>query len=199
MKEFNEELANQLAAEAIANPPEEIPVPTLERMQQLAAEVNDIDDRIAKNQARIDELNERRNAIMHKELVDMMDETHVQKLQVGGRVFKASAYYKALIPADQPNHPGLDWLEANEAGSLIKNSVIAVFPRGTEEEAKLAADLMKKRFQMAEVIRSRTVHHMTLTAWLKEVHQSGDPTKMPPLDMVGGIVGRIVKVSNAKE
>jgi hypothetical protein len=168
-------------------------------MQALAAEVNDIDTRIAKNQARIDELNERRLAIVAGELIDMMDRAHVQLLQVGGRKFKAEPYYKAVIPTEDPE-PGLDWLEENDAGDLVKNEVVAFFPRGAEEEAKLAADLLKKRFQMADVSRKRTVHWMTLTKWLKEMHQSSDINKiMPPLDIIGGIIGRIVKITNLKE
>jgi hypothetical protein len=195
----DDDLAAELAAEAVRESPEEAPKPTLERMQQLAAEVNDIDDRIAKNQARIDELNERRNAILNAELVELMDTAHVQSLQVGGRKFQPQPYYKAVIPAENPG-PGLDWLEANEAGDLIKNLVIGSFPRGCEDDARLAADLMQKRFQMATVSRERSVHWMTLTKWLKELHQSGDSTKtLPPLDIIGGIIGRVVKISNVKD
>jgi hypothetical protein len=199
MADDDDELAAELAAEAAAVSPDEPEAPTLERMQALAAEVNDIDTRIAKNQARIDELNERRLKIVAGELIDMMDATHIQMLQVGGRKFKAEPYYKAVIPAEDPE-PGLDWLEENDAGDLVKNEVVAFFPRGAEEEAKLAADLLKKRFQMADVSRKRTVHWMTLTKWLKEMHQSSDINKiMPPLDLIGGIIGRIVKISNLKE
>ena len=196
MSTTDEELANELAAEAAAASPDEPAANTLERMQQLAAEVNDIDDRIAKNEARIKELKERRQAIVASELIDMMDQTHIQMIQVGGRKFQASPYYKAVIPVAEQNHPGFQWLEEHEAGDLIKNSVTAFFPRGAEDEAALAVDLLRKRFQMATVERKREVNHMTLTKWLKELHQSGDPNKvMPPLDVVGGTIGRVVKIT----
>jgi hypothetical protein len=53
---------------------------------------------------------------------------------------------------------------------------------------------------MADILRQRTVHWMTLTKWLKELHQSHDMHKiMPPLDIIGGIIGRIVKITNIKE
>jgi hypothetical protein len=200
MSDLNEQqLAAQLAEEAMAVPPEEAPAPTLERMQALAAEVNDIDERIVKNQQRIDELNARRQEIVTKELVDMMDATHIPMLQVGDRKFKAEPYYKAVIPAENPE-PGLDWLEDNDAGDLIKTEVIASFPRGCEAEAVEAYRLLRERFQMADTTRKRTVHWMTLTKWLKELHQSHDMNKiMPPLDIIGGIIGRIVKISKIKE
>lgn len=187
----------ELAAEALAAVPADAEAPTLERMQQLAAEVNDIDERIAKNEARIAELNARRTQIVMSELVDLMDTAQVPMLEVGGRKFKAQAYYKAAIPVEDQDHPGYDWLEANAAGDLIKNQVVADFPRGSEEEAKTAEHLMKLRFQMAQVRRIRTVHWATLTKWLKETHESGD--LMPPLETVGGSVGRIVKITKAKE
>jgi hypothetical protein len=184
-----------VAAEAATVPPVEAEAPTLERMQALAEEVNDIDERIAKNEARIKELQDRRYAILGTELVDLMDRAHVPMLQVGKRKFTAAPYYKAVIPTENPG-PGLDWLEANDAGDLIKNEVVAAFPRGAEDEAKLAADLLRKRFQMAAVERRRTVHWATLTSWLKEVHQSGDT--LPPLDLIGGTIGRTVKITNTK-
>lgn len=199
MSEDDARLAAELAAEAAANPPEAASAPTLERMQQLAAEVNDIDERIAKNEARIAELNERRRVIVENELVEMMDKAHVQMIQAGGRIFKPQPYYKAVIPVAEQDHPGFTWLEEHEAGDLIKNQVIATFPRGTEEEAEAAVTLMRERFQMATVEKRRDVHHMTLTKWLREMHESGDPNKiMPPLDVIGGTIGRVVKITSSK-
>lgn len=193
-------LAAELVAEAIAASPDASEGDTLERMERLAAEVNDIDDRIAKNEARIKELKERRNTIVMGELIELMDETHVQMLQVGGRKFKAEGYYKAAIPVAEQNHPGYTWLEEHDAGDLIKNTVTAEFPKGADEDARLAEDLIRKRFQMATVYRKREVHWATLTAWLKELFLSRDPDKvMPPLDVIGGSVGRTVKITNARE
>jgi hypothetical protein len=194
----DDDLAATLAAEAQAASPG-LPgaPPTLERMQQLAAEVADIDDRIAKNEARIKELADRRNAIVFKDLVELMDDAQVGKLEVGGWVFKAGPYYKAAIPVEDQNHPGYAWLEANDAGDLIKNQVVLEFPRGAEDDAKLAEDLCRKRFQQADVSRKRAVHWGTLTKWLKETHEGGHT--MPPLDVIGGTVGRVVKITKAKE
>jgi len=170
---------------------------TLERMRQLAAELNDIDDRIAKNEARILELQVRRLAIITKDLVELMDDADVPLLQVEGRQFKAMAYYRASIPIEDQNHPGLEWLETHDAGDLIKNQIVAEFARGSNEEAKLAEHLIKTRFQQAEVSRRRSVHHATLTKWLREMHESGE--QLPPLDLIGGTVGRIVKITQVKE
>jgi hypothetical protein len=194
----DDDLSATLAAEAqAASPADAEAPPTLERMQQLAAEVADIDERIEKNTLRIAVLQARRNAIVTRELVELMDDAHVTQLQVGADVFKAGPYYKAVIPVEDQNHPGYAWLEAHEAGSLIKNQVVLEFPRGSEDDAKLAEDMCRKRFQQAEVSRKRMVHHGTLTKWLREVHESGDT--MPPLDVIGGTVGRIVKITKAKE
>lgn len=194
-----EVLAAELAAEATtvaaqAAPPE---APTLERMQQLAAEILDIDNRIEKNTARIEELMERRNTIVMGDLVEMMDATRITKLEVDGHTFKAGPYYKAVIPSENPT-PGLDWLEAHDAGDLVKNAVVAAFPRESAAEAIAAAQLLRERYQMATVTRERSVHWMTLTAWLKEAHQSGDPERMPPLDLIGGKIGRVVRVTKPK-
>jgi hypothetical protein len=200
MANTDDSLAAELAAEALAASPDAPEGSTLERMEQLAAEVNDIDDRIAKNMARVKELQDRRFNIMTSELIELMDEAHVQMVQVGGRKFQAQPYYKAVIPVAEQDHPGYTWLEEHDAGDLIKNVVTAEFPKGADSDARLAEDLIRKRFQMASVFRKREVHHMTLTAWLKEMHQSTDPDKvMPPLDVIGGSMGRIVKITNSRE
>jgi len=194
----DDDLLAELAAEATAagDSPEEVATPTLERMQQLAAEVNDIDERIAKNEARIKELQARRLAILSRELVELMDTAHVPMMQVGRRKFTAGPYYKAALPPEEPG-PGLDWLEEHKAGDLIKNEVVATFPRGADDEAILAADLLRKRFQMATIERKRTVHWMTLTSWLKEMHQGGET--LPPLDIIGGTIGRTVRITNTNK
>lgn len=197
------DLAAELAAEAIAaafpEGKEAAERPTLESMQALAEEVIDIDERIEKNEARIRELRARRDTILTASLVDMMDEAGVSLLQVGDRKFQAGPFYKALIPVEDQNHPGLVWLDEHGAGDLIKNVITVTFPKGSDDEARLAEQLIRQRFQMADVTRQRAVHHMTLTAWLKEMHQSTNPNKvMPPLDVIGGIIGRIVKISKAK-
>ncbi len=198
MKE-DDDLVAALAAEAEASPPEAAEPATLERMQALAAEVNKIDDELGELEAQVKELVDRRNKILGKDLIEMMDTKHVEKLQVSGRIFKAGPYFKAAIPAENPM-PGLDWLEAHEAGDLIKNEVGAVFPRGFEEEAQEAFKMLVEHYQMATIERKRSVHWATLTSWLKEMHLSTDPNKvMPPLDIIGGIIGRVVKVTNAKE
>lgn len=190
---IDKDLLAELAAEAV--PPDDS-APTLERMQVLAAEVNDIDERIAKNQARILELQERRNTILGTELVEMMDRAHVPLVQVGTRKFVVGQFYKAVLPNENPQ-PGLDWIDENGYGDIIKNEVTAQFPKGADDEARLAADLLRKRFQMASISSKRTVHHMTLTSWLKELHQSGDT--LPPLDIIGGTMGRTVRISDLKK
>jgi hypothetical protein len=199
MTKADDELAAALVAEAMdaakASPPDDR-ADTLERMQELASEVADIDERIAKNEARIRELQARRVTIVTGDLVSLMDDAHVSMLEVGSNVFKAQAYYKAVIPIENPE-PGLNWLEANDAGDLIKNEVVLAFPRGAEDDAKLAEDLCRKRFQQADVIRKRTVHWATLTSWLKETHEGGH--LMPPLELIGGAVGRIVKITTKKD
>lgn len=184
------------AAEAAVSPAGGASAPTLEQMRALAAEVVDIDQRVAKNQARISELQARRNTILTRELVEMMDHegARLTHLEIDGWSFRPRHYVHANIPKENPD-PGHDWLEKHKAGDLIKNTVTAEFPREHAAMAKKAERYLREHFQMATVARTRFVPWARLTSWLRELILSDDPKKIvPPLDIMGASVGRVVEV-----
>lgn len=175
------------AAEA---PPED----ALEYAQKLAGEVNAIDSRLTKWGEVAAELQKRRNEILGKVLPDLMDEKKIEAVRVDGRTFEVAPYFKASIPSDNPD-PGHDWLEAHGHGDIIKNTIVVTLPRDSEEMAKKIETYVRQNFQEAIVERKRQVPWASLTAWLKELWNSGDPNKvLPPLDIMGATIGRVVKV-----
>lgn len=188
------EMEQEILAEADKAPPEN----ALEAIQTLAEEVDTLDTRIAKGNALLRQLNDRRNAILSKELVTLMDDNKVEAVTVNGRVYSAEQYYKAAIP-EAHRDAAHDWLEEHEAGSLITNTIVVTLPADSEELAKTIEDELRKRFQEAIVERKRMVPWARLTSWLKELVLSTDEDKvLPPLDIMGATIGRLVKIKEPK-
>lgn len=192
---FLADLAAEAEAEANQPPPED----ALEFVQKLGEEVNTIDSRLAKWEEVAAGLQTRRNEILGKILPDFMDEKKLEKFTVDGRGFAVDNYYKANIPSDNPD-PGYNWLEENGHGDIIKNTIVVTLPKDNEKMAKEIEDYIRQRWQEATVERKRAVPWATLTAWLKELWNSGDPDKkLPPLDIMGATIGRIVKIKEPKK
>lgn len=195
---MNEDFMAELAAEAEAEqeaPPED----ALEFVQKLGAEVNKIDARLEKYEEVAAEMSARRNEILGKILPDFMDQKRLEKFTVDGRGFSVDNYFKANIPKENPE-PGLSWLEENGHGDILKNTIVVTLPKDSEEMAKEIETYVRQRYQEAVVERNRSVPWASLTAWLKELWNSADPEKkLPPLDIIGGTVGRIVKIKEPKK
>lgn len=168
----------------------------LATMQALVEEVNDIDDRIAKNTDRIAELRARRNAILSRELIDLMDNHKVDHLGAQGRTFVSETFCKASITKDNPRaQAAYDWLEANDGADLLKRQVVVQFPDGFQDEADRLAQYARENYQMARVTTERAVPWARLTSWVKERLKKGLAVEM---DLLGASAGRYVKVKEPR-
>jgi hypothetical protein len=194
---MSEDFMAELAAEAAASE-EAPPADALELAQRYGAEINKINERLDKWAIEAKKISDRKNEIVGKLLPDLMDSNRIEKLQVDGVGFEVANYYKASIPSDNPD-PGHDWLEEHDHGDLIKNTIVITLPKDSEELAKEIETTLRQRYQEAQVERKRAVPWASLTSWLKELWESTDPEKvLPPLDIMGATVGRIVKVKPKK-
>lgn len=195
-----------IASEAGDLPVEAKPEVSLQALSALAAEVVDIDERIEKNQARIDELKQRRNRILGTELVDMFDGLRMEDVTVLGRKFEVKNYYRASIASDwdaERREAAFNYLEENEASDIITNQVVAHFSKEFADEAKALADYITQNYQMAAVERKRDVPWNRLTSWVKSMFESeiaeGAERKLPDLDVIGATVGRVVKIGKPRK
>lgn len=141
---------------------------------------------------------------------------------------KAENFYKANISAEwdqERQERAFAWLEENGFGSLIKHDVTYSFRRGEENKAHWLTDLVvqaaaKRAGRLAEAAKSegrdltaddtwdipipvvrKNVPHSTLTSLVRTQTElpADDPAKKNlPLEILGAIVGRIVKIKPRK-
>jgi hypothetical protein len=121
---------------------------------------------------------------------------------------KIKPFYKAGIPADWPDDKrqiGFEHLIERNAGDLIKTTVSFEFSRDSEPQVNSFLSMLEdlqfttpdgQDFPQPTV--KQTVHHATLSSWLKEEWtlsaKRGEP--QPKLDLIGGVVGKIAEVKD---
>lgn len=188
---------------ATAKPPEP-PADQLATLRNMVAETRDLEAKKADLEEGLKATNIALNTFYRQSLPDLFDAAGINQLTIekeGNHPAidaKASAYYKANIPADWPEpqrREAFDYLEANASGDLIKTTVTVFFPREKRDEALTFSRGLAAQ-GLAPVV-GETVPWSTLTAWLKEqVEKHG---WVPDLEKIGGTVGRIVKLKTKGE
>jgi len=198
----NVDYLRELAAEAGAEDTSDI----LVQAQALASEVSNLDAKIEVVESELSKLKSRRWEILTKELVELLDQARVDAVVVDGRTFAAEMYYKASIPEENRTEAH-DWLERHDAGDLIKRTLVVEFPKDAEEESARLRDYIRTHFQMAEVDEKRLVPWARLTSWLKGEYETytkdmaergTSNVVMPPLDIMGATISRIVKIKDKR-
>jgi hypothetical protein len=178
--------------------------PDITQLRAKATELRDVNREIEDTEQRLKELGERKIAIETGELVDMMDQLRMRSFELEAEgnhpalQFKAGAFYRANIAASWPEdqrRAAFEYLDGEGAGDLVKVVVTATFSRGERDKADRAMQLLIGAGFTPSI--SLSVPWTTLTAWLKE--QVERLSRMPKLDLIGGQVGRIVKVSPIAE
>jgi len=178
-----------------------IPADRLAQLRDLVAEARDLERRKAQLQEELSDVNKQltgEGGMYFKKLPDLMGEVGVSvvTLEADGNnpavEAKAGPYYACNIAVGWPEEKrkaAFEWLDTNGHGDLIKTEVTVQFRREDRNDAVRFLELARA-FGTPEI--KEAVHHGTMTAWLRE--QVEQHQYIPPLDLIGGAVGRSVKL-----
>lgn len=190
---------------AVKEKPQVAPVDE-DRLTALRAKVAEARDTEAEKkdlEERVSDLGRRLQALLHQELPDFFDELGIQDISLApegnhpGVTAKAGPYYKAAISQDwdeDKRADAFDCLKEEGAEDLIKVTVTCAFPREHHAEAQEFA--RNCRDAGMQVILKEEVHWGTLTSWLRDMVEKHN--RIPPLDRIGGVIGRVVKLKPVK-
>lgn len=130
-------------------------------------------------------------------LPTLMHELEIKDVTLDGDIeLRVAPFYRASIPAD----PGIKtkafaWLRKNNFGGIIKREIKTNFTAGQDKAAaKLATFLKENGWNFDD---KEAVHHMTLTAFVKEQVEKGN-AKLP-LDLLGAFIGEKATLKLPKE
>jgi hypothetical protein len=166
--------------------------------RELELEVQSMEETLAGKKKQLEE-------IYFSQLPDLMDQAGVDRvgLPALGNLPPMDAtlvpYYRANIAANWPESRRQEAFEAlTEFGheDLIKTELTIFLPRERRAFAEQLAAQLLRNYDLSVVVRE-SVHHVTLTAWLKEQMEGHKP--LPPLDVIGAQVGRVVRLKERKE
>lgn len=109
-----------------------------------------------------------------------------------GFVVEVKPIYKASLPAKDPvkRAKALAWLR-KYAPDLVKHEVSIGFTKGEGKLAEQAVSVLKQA-GFENVVDEETVHHATLTAYVKEQIENAEPgkkPKLPSLDLFSAYIG----------
>jgi hypothetical protein len=182
------------------------PAPSADKLDAIRAklrELRDIDFEIANLESRRSGLQERKLALINKEVVDVMDAAGVRDmtLEAEGNLppfsVEVGPYYHANIAADwepQRREKAFAWISKYHGG-MLRNTFTVDFGKNTRKaQRELEAWLKKRKIRFANEFG---VPWNTLTSFVRE--QIEEYEKTPPLDLLGATVGRVAKIKKQKE
>lgn len=197
-------IPDEILAAMAANP--SIPNPDrLEDLRKLVARARDLELTKKELEERLEEVKSAlygREGLYHKLMPEMMDDIGVAKIALAAEgnlpavEAKTQPFYAASIPTGWPaeqRQDAFDYLDSTGHGDLIKTEVTLAFPR---EQRARALEFVKLAKKFGSPDMKENVHHMTLTAWLRE--QVEIKRVIPDLEKIGGTIARIVKLKTLK-
>ncbi len=153
-------------------------------VRQLESVVNDIDQA----ELHIKKLKQEKNRLAMEAIPAVMDEMHVNRLDVGEVSVTLKPFVSASIPQDRKQE-AYQWLRDHGLDDIIKNDVILSFGRGEDNEAnKIMLDLENQGLHPEAKTH---IHSSTLKAFVRERVENGQPID---LDLFGAFVARTANI-----
>jgi hypothetical protein len=175
----------------------------LDRIRRLAEEARDLEHQMIELEERRSALSERYFQVTRSLLPEEMTAARLSVMQLEpsgnypARVVRLELTAQASIPRGWPEErrrEAVAELDRCEAGDLVRTSVTVDFPREKREDARSLFSSLQEGGHRPHADES--VHHSTLTAWLKARLRNGDP--LPDLEKIGGWAGTIARVEEPK-
>ncbi len=174
LRQISETAREQIAAEAALAAAEE----EVERCKKVLREISD------------------------KKLPELMSYAQQKQCTTSdGYVVTVNRFISASIKEDTPEDQkalAFKWLEDHQLGSIIKNNVIVQFGKDQNEEAKALVAALQQLTKVP-ITQKRSVHHMTLSATMREIYaQSTDERPEIPVTLLG-VVDRTATTVKVKK
>lgn len=146
-------------------------------LRGLADELLEAEAEVKRLEAELEAANNRKRDIAEKRIPEALDGMD-GKFNLGdGRELSVKEEIRASI-AGEKRDPAIRWLDEHGYGHIVKREVVFEFPKGDEERCKKFIEAVQKLGLGTLVMKSNnTVHHATLTSWVKE--QLGEGVDLP--------------------
>jgi hypothetical protein len=164
-------------------------------VRELAREAQWLELDIAAAEAHLGLLKMARDRLVEVDLPELMDAAGIKSITVEANgnmpafTCAVRTVYRCNVGVTWPpdrRRAAFDWLEAHGHGSLIKTEVAVPFSR--DDRPKVREFIEGLSASGVNYSIKENVHPSTMTAWLREMVERRN--EVPPLDTVGGYIGR---------
>lgn len=168
---------------------------TLETLHKFLEEAVALEELVEQQEADLKAAKGALNALKTQRVPDLMTELMMEEVVWNGWKVKINDFVSGSLPSDpEKRAKAIQWLEAHEAGGLIKTEVKVEFGKSQHNEAlAVASDLERDGF--APKVDSG-VHASTLQAFARERIKNGEPIDT---ELLGLYTGKIAKFGRQKK
>ena len=168
----------------------DIKVDDLTNISQLSRKLTQMEDQIEHLESELKIRKDERRKLSEDTLPNALLEQGLSEIKLtDGTTLSVTNYYSARI-TDETRDAAFKWLQENELGDIIKNTVSASFGR---EENDAAQELMAKLEEEGhDLVQKKWVEPMTLKATVKEQVEKGVAL---PLETFNVYIGQKIKVT----
>lgn len=191
-------------AEHILSRPPKVSEGDLAHLRSRVAYGRDLELKIEELQITLDKEVKKLTELRTEELPDLFEKLGLDHIgvPVEGNLpaydAALTSYFSAVLPKEPEKlATALEFLKQIGAQDLSKTVIEIKFSRGEEKKLEKLRTALEK---WGIACTSKTgVHHMVLTAWLKERFKNGKPLAQGDLEIIGASIGRVVKIEKRKE
>lgn len=177
--DLNEVLKDQIEA-----------LPPTEKLKTLAEYANqqlELEQSIALKEAEIEELKGKHKKVSEGAIPELMGALALREIRLqNGLILSIKPYYSGKV--DTPE--AFQWLERNGHGDLIRGEVKMSYPKGVDKEVinAILSFIQEQGFVADNKI---SVHHATLSSWLREMIEGGEQIDRDVLKVTTGFRAKL--------
>jgi hypothetical protein len=180
-----EDLFSQMAADTAVAPQQE----DLSKIAALADQQRTLEDRVKKGEEYLKQLKEELRNVQEVQLPDAMLQCGVREFKLeNGLKISIKKFYQGKITDDHRDE-AFGWLKQNGHDDIIKNIVNMQFGKGEDSKASAVLELLQANGYVA--VNEKSVHPMTLKAFIREMVESGADL---PLETFGVYIGNKAEI-----
>jgi len=177
--DLNEVLKDQIEA-----------LPPTEKLSQLASFAKQqlsLEQEIAAKEMEIENLKEKHKKISEGMIPELMGSLAIREVRLdNGLILSVKPYYSGKV--DTPE--AFLWLERNGHGDLIRGEVKMSYPKGVDKSVidQILSFIKQQGFVADNKI---SVHHATLSSWLREMIEGGNQIDREVLKVQTGMRAKL--------
>lgn len=179
---------NDVIAEAFKDASEELPpIERVKQLSSLAQQQLKLEQEMSALEEQMEQLKEKHKKVSESDIPDCMASLGIKEIRLeNGFILSVKPYYSGKVDSIE----GYRWLEENGHGDLIRGEVKMTYPKETDQKLIQAIrDFIKEQGFVSD--NKISVHHATLSSWLRDMIEGGKYVDREVLNVTTGFRAKL--------